>query len=138
MTESNIIEDPEGLQGESVYDQDGREVGEIKTIYGLGEDKVPMWFGVETKEGIAEKRTVLIPAARLKSEDDQLRVPYSVNHLQDSPEVEDGDEISEEQDRELRDFYAIDLADHEQRTDNISYAAQVPDGEGPATKLEGE
>ncbi len=138
MTESKIIENPDELQGEAVYDQDGREVGKIQTIYGIGEDKVPMWFAIETREGITDRRTVLIPAARLKQEDDQLRVPYSVNHLQESPEVEDGDEISEEQDRELRDFYAIDLGDNEQRTDNISYAAQVPDGDGPAKKIEGE
>jgi hypothetical protein len=138
MTEAKIIQNPDQLRGESIYDQDGRDVGTINTVYGIGDDAVPMWVTVESSQGVSDKRTLFIPVARIKQEDDRLRVPYSVAHLQEAPEVEEGEEVSEEQERELRDFYAIDLADGEQRTDNISYAAQVPQGDGPARRVDGE
>jgi hypothetical protein len=138
MAEAKIIEDLDNLRGQKVYDQDDRPLGEIRDVYAMGEDKTPMWVTLEPSEGIAAKRLVFVPLARLKLQEDRLRVPYSTGHLRGAPEVEAGDELSEEQDRELRDFYAIDLADGEQRTDNVSYAAQVPDGDGPARRVDGD
>lgn len=55
--------------------------------------------------------------------------------VQGAPEVEPSDELSEEDDRMLRDYYAIDHADFEVRTDNDSYAARVPDAEGQVRKI---
>ena len=135
MSETRIIEDLKNLQGESVWDQDGRGLGKIRHVFGLGEHDAPMWVTLEASEGLSSGRLVFVPVARLKLEDDRLRVPYSAAHLRESPEVEVSDELSEEQDRALRDYYAVDLADTEQRTDNVSYAAQVPDGDGPARQL---
>ncbi len=55
--------------------------------------------------------------------------------MQGSPEVEPSDELSDGDDRMLRDYYAVDHADFEQRTDNDSYASRVPDAEGQPRKL---
>jgi hypothetical protein len=38
----------------------------------------------------------------------------------------------------LRNYYAIGLADQEIRTDNQTYAAQIPDADGSARKISGE
>jgi sporulation protein YlmC with PRC-barrel domain len=138
MAEARIIEDVQNLQGEKVYDSNGRGLGQIQHVYGLGEDNTPMWITLEASEGIGSKRVVFVPVARVKQESDRLQVPYSTKHLQESPEVEIADEISEEDDRALRDFYTVDLADNEQRTDNVSYAAQVPEGDGLAKRLDSE
>jgi hypothetical protein len=138
MAEAKIIEDLDNLRGEDVFDQDGRPLGSIQDVYALGEDSAPMWVTVEPSEGFAGKRLVFVPLARLKLQDDRLQVPYSVAHLREAPEVEADGELTEEQDRELRDFYAIDLADAEQRTDNVSYAAQVPDGDGQPKRLDSQ
>ena len=40
-----------------------------------------------------------MPLARLKHENDELRVPYSTQHVQGSPEVEPGEELSEGDDQ---------------------------------------
>jgi hypothetical protein len=135
MSETTIIEHPENLVGERVHDQDGRSLGEIEDIYGIGENGVPMWITLEISTGIGRKRRVFVPVARLKQEDGELRVPYSSRHLETAPDYDIADEVSDEHERALRDFYAIDLADAEQRSDNISYAAQVPSEEGPARRL---
>lgn len=137
MATAKAIEDPTSLPGETLHDQDGGKVGTVKQVYSVDGDK-PMWVTVDIETGIGRHRRVFIPLARLKHERDQLRSPYDGQHLLDSPEVEAEDEVSKEDDRALRNFYAIDLGDQEQRTDNESYATQIPDGDGPARRAEGD
>jgi len=128
---ASAIEDVSSLPGESVSDQEGQEIGKVKEIYKVKDGDSPMWVTIETSLGIGESRSVFVPLARLKEEDGNIRVPYSIQRIQDAPEVEAQDELSEEDDRLLRDFYAIDLADQELRTDNEqTYAKQVPEEEG--------
>lgn len=135
---ASAIEDVSGLRGETVHDQDGMQIGKVREVYGIGEADTPMWVTVEASTGIGASRIVFIPIARLKHESDQVRVPYSFQHIQSSPEIEPGQELSDQEERTLRDFYAIDLADQELRAKSESYAGLVPDGEGPAKKVEGE
>lgn len=130
------IKDVNSLPGETVSDQEGRQIGKVKELYGIGREQAPMWVAIETATGFADSRIVFVPLARLKQEGDALRVPYSFQHIQSAPEVEAGDELSEGDDRALRDFYAIGVADQELRTDNESYAGQVPDEEGPAKRIQ--
>lgn len=134
MATASAIEDVSSLPGETVHDQEGRKLGEVKEIYAVGDD-VPMWVTVETPTGVGRSRLVFIPIARLKREDDEIRTPYSFQHLHDSPEV-GGDELSAEDDRTLRSFYGIGLGDTEMVSSGRSYASQVPENEDPARKVE--
>jgi hypothetical protein len=131
---ASAIEDVSSLPGETVRDQEGRKLGEVQEIYAVGEG-TPMWVTVETSTGIGRTRLVFIPIARLKQEDDEIRTPYSFQHLHDSPQVE-GDELSEEDDRTLRAYYGIGLGDTEMVEGAQSYASQVPDEDEPARKIE--
>jgi PRC-barrel domain len=126
------IEDATSLPGETVSDQDGLKIGKVKRLYAVGDDEAVMWVTIETSIGVGNQREVFVPLARIKHEQGELRVPYSVQHIQSAPEVEPGEELSEGDDQALRGFYSIDLADRELRTDNDSYANQVPEGDGPA------
>jgi hypothetical protein len=132
------IEDVSSLPGETVSDQDGRKIGEVKEIYAVGEDQTPMWVTIESATGLGRHRMVFVPLARIKNQNDEIRVPYSFDHIHDSPEVEAGDEVSEEDDRALRVYYSIGLADQELVQAARSYASQVPEEEGAATKIEGD
>lgn len=132
---ASVIEDVSSLPGETVHDQEGRKFGDVKEIYAVGDGDTPMWVAVAASTGIGRSRLVFIPIARLKQEDDEIRAPYSLQHLHDSPEVE-GEELSEEDDRTLRAYYAIGLADQEMVAGAQSYASQVPDEDGPARKVE--
>ncbi|HEY2652276.1 MAG TPA: PRC-barrel domain-containing protein [Solirubrobacteraceae bacterium] len=131
---ASAIEDVSSLPGETVHDQEGRKLGKVKEIYVVGDD-TPMWVTVETSTGIGRTRLVFIPIARLKQEHDEIRTPYSFQHLHDSPEVE-GDELSMEDDRTLRGYYGIGLGDMEMVQSAQSYASQVPDEDEPARKVE--
>jgi hypothetical protein len=128
------IEDVSSLPGKKISDQAENPIGKVKQIYAT--DGYPMWVEVEMSSGIAKKRKVLIPLARIKDEDGELRVPYSVKRIGDAPEVDDSDGISAECDRELRDYYGIDTGDQEMRSDNKSYATLVPEEGGEAKRVE--
>jgi hypothetical protein len=132
---ASAIEDTGSLPGETVCDQDGLRIGKVKGLYSVGDGDSVMWVTIETSLGIGNKREVFVPLARLKHEHDELRVPYSTQHIQGCPEVEPGEELSEGDDQALRAFYSIGFADQELRTDNESYAGQVPDEEGSARRV---
>ena len=135
---ASAIEDVSGLPGETLRDQDGMKIGKIKQLYSGGDGEAVMWVTVETAMGIGNKRDVFVPLARLKQEDDQIRVPYSSQHIQSAPEVDAGEKLDDGDDRALRDYYSVDLADQELRTDNDSYAAQVPEDDGTAKQLDAD
>jgi hypothetical protein len=128
------IEDVSSLPGKKISDQAENPVGKVKDIYAT--DGYPMWVSVEMSSGLAKKRTVFIPLARIKDEDGELRVPYSAQRIGEAPEVDDSDGISAECDRQLRDYYGIDTGDQELRADNKSYATLVPEEAGEAKLVE--
>jgi sporulation protein YlmC with PRC-barrel domain len=130
------IEDVSSLPGKKVSDQEGTSVGKVKDIYAAGGDGQPMWVEIEGSFGTREKRTVLIPLARLKDENGDIAVPYSKDRIGDCPDVDTGDGISAESDRELRGYYGIGTGDQELRTDNKSYATLVTDEPGEASRVE--
>jgi hypothetical protein len=128
------IEDVSSLPGKKISDQTESPLGKVKEIYAT--DGYPMWVAVEMSSGLAKKRTVFIPLARIKDEDGELRVPYSAQRIGDAPEVDDSDGISAECDRNLRDYYGIDTGDQELRADNKSYATLVHEEGGEAQRVE--
>jgi hypothetical protein len=128
------IEDVSSLPGKKISDQTENPLGKVKEIYAT--DGYPMWVAVEMSPGLANKRTVFIPLARIKDEDGQLRVPYSAQRIGDAPEVDDSNGISAECDRKLRDYYGIDTGDQELRADNKSYATLVHEEGGEAQRVE--
>jgi sporulation protein YlmC with PRC-barrel domain len=131
------IEDVSSLPGRKVVDQEGEEVGEIKEVYGLGDDGDPMWVVVVIKVGglLSKEVCRFVPMARLREKDENLSVPYSSDHVEGSPEIDLDDELSEEDDNKLRVYYSVGLADEEFRDEPRSYAAQVPEGDGQPTKI---
>jgi hypothetical protein len=127
------IKDVSSLPGKKISDQAENPIGEVRGIYAT-DDGFPMWVAVEMSSGIGDKRTVLIPLARIKDENGELRVPYSRQRIGEAPEI-DGDGVSAECDRRLRDYYGIDAGDQELRQDNNSYATLIPAQAGAANRV---
>lgn len=122
--------DVEELTGSDLSDQDGSKIGTVKGVCGGKEDE-PMWVSVKASFSMMQSRELVIPIARIKHEHGVFLVPYSLKHIEATPEVEPSDdEFSAEDDRALRDHFGIDRADAEVRTDNESYAAAVVEGPG--------
>lgn len=130
------IEDLSSLPGKKVSDQEGASIGKVKEIYATDGDGQPVWVAVEGSFGKGDKRTVLIPIARLKDEDGDIGVPYSKARIGDAPEVDTSDGVSAESDRELRGYYGIGTGDQELWEDNKSYATLVPEEPGQSKAVD--
>ncbi len=87
------LKDVGELPGREITDQQEQPIGKIKEIYAIDGDGHPAWVTVEGKFA-GGKRTVFVPVARLKDEDGVLRVPYSKNHIGETPEVDGREERS--------------------------------------------
>jgi PRC-barrel domain len=129
------ISDVSSLPGRKIADQQDTPIGVVKDLYALDGTGTAAWVAVEASFGMADKRLVLVPLARIKEEDGRLRVPYSKAHIERTPEA-GGDGIPPEAERALRDHYGIDRADQELRTDNNSYATLVPQEDGVARRAD--
>jgi hypothetical protein len=129
------IEDVSSLPGKKITDQEENPVGEVKEIFAT-EDGFPMWVAVELSEGMSKNRTAVIPLARIKDENGDLRVPYSKSKIADSPEIDDSDGISQECDFELRGYYGIGIGDQEMWSDNKGYATLVPEESSSSERVE--
>src|SRR5215210_3033462 len=98
MGETMTFERLQEAQGNPVFAADGDKIGAVEEIFYDEETRVPEWIGVGT--GFFGTKRVLVPAARAEVTGDGVRVPFSKEHVKDSPDI-DSDEISMETEREL-------------------------------------
>lgn len=126
------IEKPEELTGTDVFDLVGAQIGSVKQVYGGGGEGRPSWVAVKVSTGMVGREVVMVPIARLKEEEGQVRIPYTKQHLLDAPEVESEDELSEDEVTRLSDYYAVSRGDQPAEDNPDSYASQMPEvGEAP-------
>jgi stress response protein YsnF len=94
-------------RGAPVYDAEGKQIGAVDVVFCDRNTGEPEWVAIGT--GFLGRRRVLVPlhSARLTCEG--LHVPYSKDHVKDSPDI-DSDEISEATERELHSFYQLRTA----------------------------
>ncbi|HET9719528.1 MAG TPA: PRC-barrel domain-containing protein [Solirubrobacteraceae bacterium] len=129
------VEEPDQLAGADVYNQVGEPLGSVRRLYGSGGDGPPSWVGVEVRTGMFGGRLVLVPLARLKQEDGQIRVPYDAQHLLDAPRIDAEEALTEEDLAALSDYFAVGRGDQPSEDNPSSYASQMPDAADPPEKL---
>jgi hypothetical protein len=130
------IEEPERLPGTDVYNQVGERIGTVEQLYGPGGDGPPGWAGVAVRTGLMGRRLVLVPLARFKFEDEQVRVPYDTQHLLDAPEVDGKGGLSDEDAALLSDYFAVGRGDQATDDNPGSYASQMPDADDPPEPID--
>ena len=89
-------------RGLPVYASDGDKIGEVEEIFYDEQSGRPAWLGIGT--GFFGTKRVLVPVEGARLESDGFTVPYSKDHVKDSPDI-DSDEISESTERQLYDYY---------------------------------
>jgi hypothetical protein len=131
------ISDPQQLPGTDVIDQVGVTLGPVKHLYAPGGEGEPMWVSVELRTGMLGKRTVVVPLARLKEEDGKVVLPYSIEHVEEAPEVDPDGEISVEEDHRLREYYGIGRGDEPEPEKNPDlYSMRLREDDAPSERLE--
>jgi uncharacterized protein (TIGR02271 family) len=113
------------MRGKPVYTSDGEKLGDFEEIYHDEATGQPEWIRVKsaTLGGILGTKHFLVPLAGAEFQDGgdpAIRVPYSKDRVQDAPDVE-GDEISEEEERRLYNYYGLQVSERRSET-------QLPEG----------
>lgn len=92
--------------GRKVYDQKGDEVGTVEELYVDRETRRPEWLAVST--GWFGLSRSFVPIARSSIQEDGIRVGYDTDTIKDAPNVNPGEELTEEQEQRLYRHYGID------------------------------
>jgi len=108
MNETMTLDRLQEARGNPVYAADGDKIGAVEEIFYDEETNRPEWIGIGT--GFFGTKRVLVPAARAEQAGDGLRVPFSKEHVKDSPDI-DSDEIEMETERELYAYYGLDYSE---------------------------
>jgi uncharacterized protein (TIGR02271 family) len=108
MQNSMTMEQLSELRGSAVYDQSGSKIGSVEEVFYDADTQQPEWIGIGT--GFFGMKRVLVPVAGASVTADGVSVPYSKDMVKDTPDV-DGDEISEDTERQLYSYYGIPYSD---------------------------
>lgn len=100
VTMKSIIE----ARGAPVYDAEGEQIGAVEVVFYDRNTGEPEWVAVGT--GFFGRKRVLVPLRSARLSREGLHVPYSKDHVRDSPDI-DSDEISEATERELHSYYQL-------------------------------
>jgi uncharacterized protein (TIGR02271 family) len=92
------------LRGSPVYDNAGEKIGKVEEIFYDHGSRRPEWIGIGT--GFFGTKRVLVPVEGAQLADDGLRAAFSKDQVKDSPDIDD-DEISQECEAELRQYYGL-------------------------------
>jgi stress response protein YsnF len=99
-------------QGTPVYSSDGDKIGSVEEIFVDEQTNQPEWIGIGT--GFFGTKRVLVPATGAEMRDDGFSVPYTKDHVKETPDV-DSDEISQETEATLYAHYGLGYS--ERRSD---------------------
>ncbi len=91
--------------GQTLYTDDGTKVGKIGQVYLDEVHDQPEWVTVNT--GLFGTSESFVPLAEASRTDGGLRVPYGKNTIKDAPNVSADGHLSEAEERELYDHYAV-------------------------------
>ena len=99
-------EELEALYDAAVVDQAGEKVGALGQVYVDNATGEAAWVTVRT--GWFGGRKIFVPLATAELVDGQVRVPYSSAMIKDAPEVDTKGHLSENDEHDLYDYYAVE------------------------------
>ncbi|WP_131104069.1 PRC-barrel domain-containing protein [Ornithinimicrobium sufpigmenti] len=94
------------LYDAEVVDQAGEKVGPLDRVYLDNATGDPAWVSVRT--GWFAGRRVFCPLANAEVVGTQIRVPYPVAMIKDAPEIPADEHLTEDEEEQLYDYYAVD------------------------------
>src|SRR5215216_4669444 len=95
-----------GWQGRTLVDRDGSRIGSIDAIYLDDHTGQPEWALVNT--GRFGTKSSFVPLAQATQTDQDVRVPYDKQLVNDAPRVDPDRHLSEAEERQLWRHYGLD------------------------------
>ena len=117
-------------QGRTMVDRDGGRIGRIDAIYLDDHTGQPEWALVNT--GLFGTKASFVPLAQTTQTDQDVRVPYDKQLVNDAPRVDPDRHLSEAEERQLWRHYGLDY-DRTTRRPATGRDAVGRDTAGPTT-----
>jgi uncharacterized protein (TIGR02271 family) len=117
----------ERFAGFTVYDRDGDKIGKVDDLY-VDEQDQPEYIGV--KMGFFGLSSTLVPMEAVRADEGSqaLYVQAEKEQVKNGPRFEDDNEVTPDDERQLREYYGLSAQD-EQQADRGSYGAYERDEE---------
>src|SRR3712207_2893804 len=100
MTTERLVE----MRGTAVYASDGDQIGKVEEIFLDDQSGQPEWIGLGT--GFLGTKRVLVPVQTAEPRDGGVYVPYTKDHVQGAPDIDD-DHIEPETESRLYEYYSL-------------------------------
>jgi hypothetical protein len=123
--------DPRDLRGRTVYSADGEKLGKVEDVH---EDDRGVAQYVEIKTGWIRGAVHAVPAHELSSDGDDLRAPYTRDHLEAAPTFEPGDDLDYERERTLGGHYGHPVREWDETRDWWLSGEDLSRGPTPETR----
>lgn len=125
---SNIAIDSESWIGWTLIDNEGRDVGVIKTIYFAEETGLAQWMAIDS--GL-EGRHCFVPLADATPTEDAVMTPYAKSQIDDAPAIVADEDLPDDQVLALYGYYGLpydqpDAGVHDVVTPDPALAATDP------------
>ena len=115
--------DIDSWRGRTVVDRDGDKIGKLGEIYLDEQTGRPEWALVNT--GMFGSKSSFVPLTGASEADGDVRVQFEKAQVKDAPNVDEGQQLSQDEEHQLYSHYGLDYG--ESRSDS-----GLPEGGGDA------
>ena len=92
-------------KGKQLIDRDDEKIGKLEDVYVDTANDEPMF--VTVKEGLVSKHLTFVPLAGAAASPDGLKVSVSKAQIKEAPNIDQGGELSQDQEAALYGHYEI-------------------------------
>ena len=116
-------------RGRTVVDSDGEKIGKLDEVYLDEQTGRPEWARVNT--GLFGSKSSFVPLAGASPTGDDVQVRFAKEQVKDAPNVDEGQELSQDEEASLYSHYGLDYG--ESRSDSGLPEGQQNGGPGHDT-----
>ncbi|WP_416069825.1 DUF2382 domain-containing protein [Streptomyces sp. AK02-01A] len=105
MSADGVFDNPNELNGLTVYDRDGEKIGNVGHVYVDDRTSRPEWVTVKT--GLFGMKESLVPLAGARRLGEDLHVPYTKDTVKGAPRLDADEHLEPSQEKQLYQHYGI-------------------------------
>jgi stress response protein YsnF/sporulation protein YlmC with PRC-barrel domain len=108
MSAEGVFDNPNGLNGRNMYDQDGDKIGTVSQVYVGDHSGRPEWVTVKT--GWFGMKESLVPLTGATRTGEDIHVPYAKETVKEAPRLDADEHLDPGQEKQLYRHYGLTAA----------------------------
>lgn len=127
------LNDIDDVRGATMVDKEGAKIGKVEDVFLDRQTGRPAWAAVKT--GLLGRKQTLVPIAdAFLNFNGEVQVPVAKDQVKDAPNIEPGQELTPELERELWEHYGMSGYDEWRGDDQTRGLGLSDDAEDAATQ----